>query len=88
MRWLGVSVACIGALAIAGCDPASDQYFREGVGADLNSGQLPAAADLNSGQLPQATQQQDEYVYYICRQAGSSMTTGATGWAHGSRSVV
>ena len=33
--------------------------FREGPG-----------FDLNSGQLAQATQLQDEYVYYICRQAG------------------
>ncbi len=37
----------------------SEQYFREGVG-----------VTLNSGQLAQATQLQDEYVYNICRQAG------------------
>jgi hypothetical protein len=61
MRWLGLLVACVAALATAACDPMSDQFFSEGAG-----------FDLNSGQLAQATQLQDEYVYYICRQAGGS----------------
>lgn len=61
MRWLGPLVACVAALATAACDPMSDQYFSQGAG-----------FDLNSGQLAQATQLQDEYVYYICRQAGGS----------------
>ena len=57
---LGALAACLGALATAACDPMTDQYFREGAG-----------SDLYSGQLPQATQLQDAYVYYICRQAGN-----------------
>jgi hypothetical protein len=68
MRWLGPLVACVAALATAACDPMSDQYFSEGAG-----------FDLNSGQLAQATQLQDEYVYYICRQAGGSNLETAAG---------
>jgi hypothetical protein len=68
MRWLGPLVACVAALATAACDPMSDQYFNEGAG-----------FDLNSGQLAQATQLQDEYVYYICRQAGGSNLETAAG---------
>jgi hypothetical protein len=60
IRMLGALAACLGALATAACDPMTDQYFREGAG-----------SDLYSGQLPQATQLQDAYVYYICRQAGN-----------------
>jgi len=59
MRRLGAVVGCIAALLTSACAPVSEQYFREGVG-----------DDLNSGQLAQATQLQDQYVYYICRQAG------------------
>jgi hypothetical protein len=61
MRWVRVLSGCVAALITAGCDPASDRYFREGAG-----------SDLNSGQLARATLLQDEYVYYICRQAGNS----------------
>ncbi len=56
---LGALVAaCLGALTTAACNPAADQYFREGAG-----------SDLYSAQLAEATQLQDAYVYYICRQA-------------------
>ena len=59
---------CLGALATSACAPVSEQYFREGVG-----------VTLNSGQLPQATQLQDEYVYNICRQAGGFNEETAAG---------
>jgi hypothetical protein len=59
---------CLGALATSGCASMSEQYFREGVG-----------VTLNSGQLAQATQLQDEYVYYICRQAGGFKEGTAAG---------
>jgi hypothetical protein len=42
----------------------SEQYFREGAG-----------SALNSAQLAQATQLQDQYIYYICRQAGFNADT-------------
>jgi hypothetical protein len=57
---LSAFAACLAALATAACDPMTDQYFREGAG-----------SDLYSAQLAEATQLQDEYVYYICRQAGN-----------------
>jgi hypothetical protein len=56
------------ALATAACNPVSDQYFREGAG-----------SDLYSAQLAQATQLQDEYVYYICRQAGDHNLDASAG---------
>src|SRR6185312_12499690 len=59
---------CLGALATSACAPVSEQYFREGVG-----------VSLNSGQLAQTTQLQDEYVYYICRQAGGFKEETAAG---------
>ena len=57
---LGALAPCLVAFATAACDPVSDQYFREGAG-----------SDLYSAQLAQATQLQDQYVYYICRQTGN-----------------
>ena len=68
MRWLQALTGCLGALATSACAPVSEQYFREGVG-----------VTLNSGQLPQTTQLQDEYVYYICRQAGGFKEETAAG---------
>ena len=68
MRWLQALAGCLGALATSACAPVSEQYFREGVG-----------VTLNSGQLPQTTQLQDEYVYYICRQAGGFKEETAAG---------
>ena len=60
--------ACLGALTTAACNPAADQYFREGAG-----------SDLYSAQLAEATQLQDQYVYYICRQARNPSAEGADG---------
>jgi hypothetical protein len=56
------------ALATAACNSASEQYFREGAG-----------SDLYTAELPQATQLQDEYVYYICRQAGNQNPDSSAG---------
>lgn len=60
--------ACLAAVGAAGCNPVSEQYFREGAG-----------ADLYSANLAQATQLQDDYVYYICRQAGNPDDQTAAG---------
>jgi hypothetical protein len=60
--------ACLIALATAACNSTSDQYFREGAG-----------AELYTAELAQATQLQDDYVYDICRQAGLSDDQTATG---------
>jgi hypothetical protein len=68
MRWLQALAGCLVALATSACAPVSEQYFREGVG-----------VTLNSGQLAQATQLQDDYVYYICRQAGGFNVETAVG---------
>jgi hypothetical protein len=68
MRRLGALAGCLGALVTSGCASVSEQYFREGVG-----------VTLNSGQLAQATQVQDEYVYNICRQGGGSNVETAVG---------
>jgi hypothetical protein len=68
MRRLSALAASMVGLAAAACSPTSDEYFREGAG-----------TDLNSGQLAQATQLQDEYVYYICRQAGNSNEQSSAG---------
>ena len=68
MRWVQALAGCLGALATSACAPVSEQYFREGVG-----------VTLNSGQLAQATQLQDEYIYYICRQAGGFNEAAAAG---------
>ncbi len=58
----------LGGASNFGLRPVSEQYFREGVG-----------VTLNSGQLAQATQLQDEYVHYICRQAGGFNVETAVG---------
>jgi hypothetical protein len=56
------------ALATAACNPVSEQYFREGAG-----------ADLYSANLAQETQLQDQYVYYICRQSRNPGEESADG---------
>ncbi len=63
MRFAATLVVCVGlSLTAAGCDPQTDrQYMREGVG-----------VDLNSSKLPQATDRQEQYIDYICQQAGYS----------------
>jgi hypothetical protein len=60
MRRLGALVACVAVMATTACDSLPERYFREGVG-----------SELYSDQLAQATQLQDEYIYYLCRQSGS-----------------
>jgi hypothetical protein len=46
-------------LAVGGCDPVDREYFKRGIGTELNPGDIAAAASA-----------QDEYVTYICEQAG------------------
>jgi hypothetical protein len=47
-------------LATAGCDPFQEgKYFREGIGTDLNRPELASSTALL-----------DQYIAYICRQAG------------------
>jgi hypothetical protein len=65
-KMLSAFSAGLMALATAACNPVADQYFREGAG-----------SDLYTAQLPQETQLQDEYVYYICRQAGNPSVGGS-----------
>lgn len=61
MRFFAPLVACVGiALTAAGCDPQTDRvFFRQGIGTELNSGDIAAS-----------TAAQNEYVRYICEQAG------------------
>ena len=57
-----VAAACIGlATIVAGCDPLDRRYFREGVGTELYTAELPERTSL-----------QDLYLRYICQQAGLS----------------
>ena len=69
MRWLQALAACLGALATSACAP--------GVPSSIFA--KAWAFTLNSGQLGQATQLQDEYVHYICRQAGGFTVETAVG---------
>jgi len=60
MRGKGAIAACVGlALLAAGCDGLDRRYFREGIG-----------TELYTTELPDATQLQELYVGFICRQAG------------------
>lgn len=61
MRSIAALVASVGLLlATAGCDPVTDRvFFRQGIGTELNSGDIAAS-----------TSAQNEYVKYICEQAG------------------
>lgn len=59
---------CVLALLTAACDPVSERYFREGAG-----------TDLNSSNLAQSSQLQDEYVAYICAEAGYSLVDPSGG---------
>lgn len=52
-------------LLTAGCNWTDARFFREGVGTDLYSSELPAAAQL-----------QEAYLGYICQQAGLSVASG------------
>lgn len=54
-------ILCAGmAWAVAGCDLANDKvFFRQGIGTELNAGDIEAS-----------TNSQNEYVKYVCRQAG------------------
>src|SRR5262245_62583589 len=55
--------ACIGlAAAVAACDPLDKRFFREGIG-----------TELYTAELPERTQVQDLYLGYICHQAGLSV---------------
>jgi hypothetical protein len=63
MRTIVRLVACVGiALTAAGCDPETDRvFFRQGIGTELNSGNIEAS-----------TKAQNDYVQYVCQQAGLS----------------
>lgn len=59
MRGVFGFVACVAsALGLAACGPLDAQYYREGIG-----------TDLYRPELREATQVQDLYIDYICRQA-------------------
>ena len=61
MRFSAALVLCAGlSLTAAGCDPQTDQiFFRQGIGTELNSGDIAAS-----------TTSQNDYVRYVCQQAG------------------
>jgi hypothetical protein len=60
MRSIVRLLVCAGVvLAVGGCDPVDREYFKRGIGTELNPGDIAAAASA-----------QDEYVTYICEQAG------------------
>lgn len=61
MRFIARLILCAGmAVAVAGCDPTTDRtFFRQGIGTELNSGEIAAS-----------TEAQNEYVRYVCQQAG------------------
>lgn len=69
MRFFTRLVVCVGAAAaVAGCDPATDRtFFREGIGTELNSGEIAAS-----------TAAQNEYVKYVCQQAGFAFVDDGT----------
>src|SRR5260370_30595625 len=59
MRSLFRLVMCVAiAGLIAGCNLSDSNYFRQGIGTDVYSSELPSATTLN-----------DAYVALICRQA-------------------
>jgi hypothetical protein len=61
MRWVRVVAACVSlSVVVGGCDPTLEsQYFREGVGTDLNGANLSDSTVLLN-----------EYVDFVCGQAG------------------
>ncbi len=65
MRFIASLLLCVGiALAVAGCDPSTDRmFFRQGIGTELNSGDIVAS-----------TAAQNEYANYVCQQAGLQLT--------------
>lgn len=70
MRFVASVLVCIGiALATAGCDPVTDRkHFREGAGITLY-------ADNGKAE----TQLQNQYIAYICEQAGVAVDTCGSG---------
>jgi hypothetical protein len=57
----GVIVACVGlALLVTGCDPNDRTYFRQGIGTDLYTADTASATEL-----------QNVYLDYLCRQSVS-----------------
>jgi hypothetical protein len=73
MRIVVGLAACVGiAVAVAGCDPVLEQrYYREGGGIDLYSADGAKQLDL-----------QNQYISYICSQAGLTGAEGiCTPWA-------
>lgn len=66
MRFFARLILCAGmAVAVAGCDPVTDrQYVREGVG-----------VELGYSRLNEVTASQEDYIDYICQQAGYSALT-------------
>ena len=63
MRSIASVLLCAGLLlATAGCDPQTDRmFFRQGIGTELNSGDIEAS-----------TKAQNDYVKFVCQQAGLS----------------
>lgn len=59
MRTVLRLLACVVVVAAAACDQMDRRYFREGIG-----------AELPSPELPEATRIQEIYVGHICQQAG------------------
>lgn len=70
MRFIARLLLCVGAaVAVAGCDPSTDRvFFRQGIGTELNSGEIVAS-----------TEAQNEYVKYVCQQAGFAYVDDGTG---------
>jgi hypothetical protein len=61
MRSAGIAVACVGlALLVGGCDPNDRTYFREGIGTELYTADTATATEL-----------QNVYLDYLCRQSSS-----------------
>jgi len=63
----GIVAACVGlALLVGGCDLNDRNYFREGIGTDLYTGDTATATEL-----------QNVYLDYLCRQSSSYVGAGA-----------
>lgn len=60
MRFGATLVVCVGlSLTAAGCDQTDRAFFKQGIGTELNSGDIAAS-----------TTAQNEYAKYVCQQAG------------------
>jgi hypothetical protein len=69
MRTATIAAACVGlALLVSGCDPNDRTYFRNGIGTELYT------ADTAS-----ATEFQNIYLDYLCRQSSSYVGADAPG---------